>query len=382
MSTLLDDYANDLDPALIVSFRDHVNSSDHFVCKYFRAKEGKNLWNAICSAMDWISVSVRYINNYPEMSDEIDVKAMQIYSLISSIDILNESIQLLHRVIFDDSKAKLWPFKDVQSIFKNKVSDFQNFDDDKYFKQIRAVFGAHPTDLRGGNQLRMFASWPFEHSLKGEDFAVSIYSSAPDQDDIHFGIYIEEILAYASERYQYLLQLSEKITNILNDYCSLFADQMIPDSSDIHDEIEILTEESEKRFDSDYYHGLLWSLKKLFSAKITESHLLDEEKSFKNALLPMLQAIRSNLQRMEIVDLDCDDLLPTRLPDRSLSYELGKFFSMVSSERYDPLFEMYINNFNKYSKNRYNFNKLESLDITYLKVKMMIYSKNKRQTNL
>lgn len=98
--------------------------------------------------MDWISVSVRYLMNFPELPENIDVKALQVYSLISSIDIAVEALQQLHRIIESDHKLERWPFKKSANVFKNKTPYLSHEDDDAYFKSIRAIFGAHPTNLK------------------------------------------------------------------------------------------------------------------------------------------------------------------------------------------------------------------------------------------
>ena len=39
-------------------------------------KYHKNLCNPICSCMDWITVSIRFLQNSPELSENIDVRVM------------------------------------------------------------------------------------------------------------------------------------------------------------------------------------------------------------------------------------------------------------------------------------------------------------------
>jgi hypothetical protein len=377
MTTLLQDYKVEINPEIVSEFRDAVNSNDHFVCNYFKNRDGKNQWNAICSCMDWISVTVRYINNYPEISDDMDVKAMQIYSLISSIDIIHESLSQLHRVIVDRN-LKQWPFKGKSHIFKKKVSHLSHCDDDDYFREIRAIFGAHPTSLRGDGGEKMFASWPHDHSLRGEDFTVNLYSNIPDKDDIHFGIYIEELLTFAKERYVYLFQLEDALNVLFDAFCSDLAGKEIPKTENIIDEIDVLTKENKIRTDSDYYHGQLWELNLLFNAELTEAHLKTEEQEYKDELLQLVNEIRVNLQSMNIVDLEYDYLLPNSLPKYALQYEISKALGLASTGRDDPLINMYIRNFNKYSNNHYDFKFRESINVMHLKLKMMIYAANKK----
>ncbi len=69
----------------IEDFRDLVNSNSSFVYQIYKDKGGKNLFNLVCSAMDWISVSVRHLENSPEFDKNIDSRCMQVYSLIVSV---------------------------------------------------------------------------------------------------------------------------------------------------------------------------------------------------------------------------------------------------------------------------------------------------------
>jgi hypothetical protein len=64
--------------------------------------------------MDWITVSIRFLQDAPELSDNIDVRVMQMYSFISAIDIVAESITQLHRVFISHKNL---PFKADKSIF-------------------------------------------------------------------------------------------------------------------------------------------------------------------------------------------------------------------------------------------------------------------------
>ena len=47
----------------ISDFRDLVNSNSNFVYKKYSDNNGKNHWNLICSCMDWISVSISFLQN-------------------------------------------------------------------------------------------------------------------------------------------------------------------------------------------------------------------------------------------------------------------------------------------------------------------------------
>ena len=78
---------------------------------------------------------------------------MEIVTYITSINLISESIQQLYRVFYNN---KEYPLKKDSSVFKNK-----QISDDDMFKHIRAVFGAHSTNLKSFNgRERNFASYP------------------------------------------------------------------------------------------------------------------------------------------------------------------------------------------------------------------------------
>ena len=108
---------NVFDDKKIEDFRDFINSNSKFVQKRYENNNNKNQWNIICSCMDWISVSVRYLQKLSISDESIDVRVMQVFSLISSVDIVFESITQLHRIFID---AKLLPKKGEKYMFFRK----------------------------------------------------------------------------------------------------------------------------------------------------------------------------------------------------------------------------------------------------------------------
>ena len=51
----------DINDNKINEFRELVNDNSSFVCKQYKNKNDKNLWHPICSCMDWITVSIRFL---------------------------------------------------------------------------------------------------------------------------------------------------------------------------------------------------------------------------------------------------------------------------------------------------------------------------------
>lgn len=128
-----------LELCLINEFREVVNKNNFTYFRYSNNRN-KNQWNCICSAMDWITVAVEHLADYPKKRAG-NLGSIEMYSYISSVDIIVEAVQQLHRVIL--STAEQLFSKDTDCFPQNKF----NKNDLDYFKTIRSCFGAHPVNL-------------------------------------------------------------------------------------------------------------------------------------------------------------------------------------------------------------------------------------------
>lgn len=357
----------DISDEKIVKFRELVNDNSSFVCKEYKNKNGKNLWHPICSCMDWITVSIRFFQEANELSDNIDVKVMQLYSIISAIDIVSESITQLHRVFINQKSV---PFKGDKSIFKDRL--FEN-DDNDYFKQIRASYGAHPVNLNPNKskEQRYFASWPFG-SFTGADLDVRLYSNNPDESDLTLPLNLNELISFLKSRYDYLDVIEHEIIKQFSNFKEEYRFKAITMSSDPLQLIHELRKESILRLDNDYYNEVINDLTIIFSTSLGDEYH-DEETKFKESLLPLIGEIRSNLQDVNIKDLEHHSLIYIDSTlDSTLSYELPKFYSWLYHGRPDPMLDYYINKINKVSNNQYKFDKSDGRDETFLKLKLML----------
>lgn len=364
----------ELDFGLIDRFRKVVNGNNGFVLNRYKDVDGKCFWNLICSCMDWISVSIRYIDAAPPTSKHIDVKTMQIYSLISAVDIVHESINQLHQVIFKPSDRGN-PFKGDTSIFSHEEV---NKDDNEYFKELRARFGAHPVNLGGENGERLFASWPYEGSDGKFDLKINLYSNLIEKADIHrsIGIRIEELSKFLICRYNYLNNLIQEVNRQYDSFSFEMKAKEIATKSNMLEQLKVLKKESNCRFNNDYYNGNIEDIYRLLSTSLTDRELEEEERHFKDLLIPIVEEIKCNLQNMRIIDLSENILEITRLPGGVLNYELEKTFSVLCSGQSDPLFGYFISEFNKFSNNKYKFSLDDNLDTTFLKLQMMLFKYN------
>ena len=356
-----------IDSNKISNFRDLINSNSNFIFEKYQNKNGKNLFNLVCSCMDWLTVSVRHLESQPEKSDNIDTRAMQMFSLISSIDLVSESIFQLHRVFIN---PKTLPFPNDRECFKNRL--FDNEDDNTYFKSIRACFGAHPVNLKNTDS-RRFASWPFDSHMSNSELTVHLYSNKVGESDLTMHLNSQELIQFLIKRYNYLDVISSEINIIFKEFKKSLCTKIIHDKTEPLEMLYGLKEESKLRLNNDYYNGIINDLIIIFETNVCDIQLKEIESDYKESLKPLIAEIKYNLQNMLINDLLNSKILsPKSELVKELSYELGKFYSWVYSTKNDPLVDYYLKRFNTSSNNKYNFSVHDSNNLLFLKVKLML----------
>jgi hypothetical protein len=354
----------------ISDFRDLVNSNSNFICQEFQNKNGKNLWSLICSCMDWLTVSIRHIENLPDKVDNIDVRVMHMFSLISSIDLVSESITQLHRVFINH---KTLPFSGDRECFSDRL--FDDEDDNTYFKSIRACFGAHPVNLNNSGSKR-FASWPFDSYMNNGELTVHLYSNKVSEDDLSIHLKASELSTFLIKRYNYLDVISSKINQLFTEFKVGLSKKPIATQSAPLEMLYSLRSESKIRLDNEYYNGVIGDLIIIFEASIDNPELKVIESFYKKSLLPLIDEIKKNLQLVNIEDLENAHILsPKSALSKELSYELGKFYSWVHGDKYDPLLDYYLKRFNTVSNDKFNFSIDDSDDLLFLKLKLLLTHK-------
>lgn len=357
----------------ISDFRSTVNELSFVHFKYSNVN-GKNLFSPICSCMDWISVAIRSIENAHPLSDHIDVEVMQVFSLISSIDLVVESITTLHTIINGTAK-RISPFNGKKEIF----SDNDFYDDDRYFTQLRACFGAHPVNLNDGGE-RRFASWPYKSITRDHDLEVLLYSNIVDKPDVIFGLRLPELKAYLVSRNNYIQELENTVKTQLEEYKSECIQAPITNENDTIKQLVILKNEVQKRLNLDFYDDAVRELLILFKVSLCEPEVQDLEHRFKDRLKCYINEIKEALQNMDFeTNLASYKLLDASNLYKIRSYELPKFFSWLNGEAHDPLVEHYFKRFNDISGSPINFDIEESKEITILKLHLLDFHLSENQ---
>ena len=277
---------------LIVKFRNKMN--EPCILRIFRDRDGRAEWNVICSAMDWIETAVEGIDTDTLSRDNSSAASIRVIMFISCVDILWRGICQLHRVFVGRNSI---PFESDDSIFRAHRPD------NVQFESIRAIFAAHPVDLRnvfgGGKDERWFASWSggtFSH----QDFGVFLYSNKPGVPSRPFDIRFKDVYRFAETRYEYLNDLMDAAELHVEKFIeNLRAIPIEAEKDDVLSWINMLIEENHRRWDFDVTK---YDLEMARDAFLTiprseqNKQVLDQ---YRDALLPHLQLIHSSLQSME-----------------------------------------------------------------------------------
>lgn len=290
-----------MDNGLLHEFREKINK-DYMVLHIFRNKNDKNKWSVLCSAMDWIEVSLEGIEPSLLSRGNDNKSSIKMITFVSCIDILWESIQQIHRVLFDTTEI---PFKEDNSIFKQNVSD------NVFFKTIRACFAAHPVNLQevfsdDDSHERWFASWS-GGTFSRKDFSVILYSNVPEKESRFFDISFSDLMEFAKNRYYYLGELMKQIDKIVLEYKKDYQKIVIEQKAEISERILLLIEENKKRLDCDYYDYELNKLRIVFEhSNFQNPKNKKVVEDYQKILLLELDEIQHNLQNMIMDELDID----------------------------------------------------------------------------
>lgn len=283
-----------MDAFLINSFRDRVNEYG-LIYHIYKNRGGKNKWSIICSAMDWIQVGVSGIDIETLEWSNTDRASVKLITFLACIDVMWEGIQQLHRVFYDTADI---PFVGDKDVFHKEI------DDNKYWKEIRAAFAAHPTNLDGKTEgERRYASWSGGGFGNSGDFSVIIYSNDPDKDFEYFDICINDILVFATKRYEYLKTIMKHIDVIIHIWCQDWEKRPIILTEDTLSNIKILLKENSQRCDNDYFEERLIEIQKTFEAEIHGEKNIDIVKNYQEALKREILTIGQFLQAM---NFDCE----------------------------------------------------------------------------
>ena len=310
---------------LIDKFREKINSNNFVMYKYQNIAN-RNQWGCICSAMDWITVAMQYIVDV-DAGKRRCIQSMEMYAYISSIDVIWEAIQQLHRVLFQTNNI---PFKDERECFFNKIIDQ---DDNNYFKTLRASFGAHPVNLKGkDNGEKYFASW--SGSIAG-DYDVLLYSNKVDGGFRTLYLKIDELNKFLDKRYNYLNKLMDEIDRQYTEFKYKMSKKSIKRNDEICAQLYILQTESKERLH--LYETIINKLIIIFNTAITDKENKKMVLEYRKSLYCLVNDIYRALQDIDSYEVNDAVLYQTsdKLP-AGYGYFVEKLTEYIYGVGYPP----------------------------------------------
>ena len=327
---------------LACRFREKANEHMFLLAKYSNIA-GKDLWGCVCSAMDWIDVGVQYIEKFQPSGRHGLQNCIEIYSFITAIDITYEAIISLFWVLQKNGKDGArgrTPFYQKKGCFSAAANT--SITDDRFFKEIRACCGAHPTNLEtlisddeiGKKQYR-FASWTYIEN--SESFNVMLYPESATGKTITIKVFYSELIEYFELRFSYLNTLIDRIDELYAEFKKEKANEPIPKSSDPLEQLRILKAANAQRLNNEYYNEIIDQficfLNTDFESKTNESLV----ENYRAKLLSEIEALYYNIQHLDYRDMPLDKLLnPPSLRVDWFGFELAALSGYVLSGIYKP----------------------------------------------
>lgn len=324
-----------IDPKLIARFNKEVNQN--FLIEKFQNVNGKNQWNIICSAMDWITLTA---NGLPSIVikpghslGHNHMDSLNLMQYIVAIDLMVDSVNQLFRVIDGTIREKDLPLANDKSVF-NQTS----ISDNKYFKHIRAIFSTHPVNLTSvdgvGNNTgeKFYASWAASNgSGDGGGYCAYLYSNNPNREDQFFEIKIKDLNLYAEKRYQLLEVLIEKVKVIKKEHVELQKQTLVPIVDNPIEQLEILSEENTRRFGREAgYAGMIYRIHSqlgIDTTVISAENIQEIINEYKGYLVSLIPKIINGLQNM-----NADDQLKYMVNNPKRGYEFETIYRYFLGE--------------------------------------------------
>lgn len=180
---------------------------DRRIYYYLKKDDNGCKANVVHSSIIWSREVITELNRR-EYGLKGKLQTSDLFLLIFYVDILLEATDQIYRVLYNTSKTEKLSDKEI---FVNKPELYSKLDDREYFKELRAIFGAHPVNLKEPNSgavrfadipLRFHPSIQFDNypPIKGEyDFYERLWTSTRyDDDTIFIPLKVSEILEFAN----------------------------------------------------------------------------------------------------------------------------------------------------------------------------------------
>jgi len=193
---------------------------DGRICYYLKKDDNGYKANAVHAGIIWSREVIAELNrrDYDKVAE---LQTSDLLLLIFYVDILLEATDQIYRVLYNTKKTENLSEKEI---FVNKPVLYSKLDDRGYFKELRAIFGAHPVNLKEPKDKKLrFADIPMRPnpiiqfkkypSINGEyDFYERLWTSTRHDDDtIFMPLKVSEVLEFANVLVDRFAQFAERL---------------------------------------------------------------------------------------------------------------------------------------------------------------------------
>lgn len=295
-------------------------------------------WNIICSAVHWFRTVESYLNSENLLKEnKEDYNWGEVYLFLSSVDIVIEGINDINKIAKDNEKARL--FYKSSEIFKDKEKD-----DWEHFKNIRAIFGAHPTKLKDNNEF-IVSTYPTPYNslpdklygkVKNWDYYTLLWKKDKKKswEQLEFGFSFKDIEKYLDKCINYLDNIYNDFLVMINAYKKELSKIKIQKIDKPIKQLNVLIKEDEKRLNGRYNVGIK-DVKMLLNIKITDKQNRKLYEKFKNVLINQIPYLYNALQNPEKVENinEVENIIDSKV----------EYFTKNSSYYYTKLYEYWNN---------------------------------------
>lgn len=261
-------------------------------------KYTEDKWSIICAVMHWFRVVETHLNSKKLLiGDTEDCYWGQVYLYIVAVDIITKGINDINKIITNKSTRL---FKGENDIFNDETKD-----DYEYFQNIRAIFGAHPTDLNG-NKEYIVATFPtpynskidrLEGKTKGWDYYTLLWSKEKSDylNQESFGFKFTDVDRFLDKYLKYLDIIYEKILKMINEYKEELSQEKIAIEENPIKQLDILEKEDANRLNGRYKY-IINTIRTLIATPISDQYNKNKYLLYKKVLINQIDTLHNAIQ--------------------------------------------------------------------------------------
>lgn len=282
-----------------------------------------NDWNRLCSAMDWAQMGfLRLQSGYNS-----DFRNYRLYDYVSAIDIILDSLKLIGEIFGENVKNPL-----EQTTYIKGLDIFDKGNDSSNIKRLRALFGAHPIDLKNGygkKTKKYYCSWPGNIASETE-VSLFIYSEEQDVDSFIIRIEMTNLKKIIEELRNYIHNLCIEIKVATSKYIEQSIVNVKLTGNHIED-IDQMIEQTEEVF---YDKGLYSEIEQLKELYRTPLYMTNGEQITNRYMELTSKELEKYRKFLLTLDFDEDDSLIYLANSNFIAkigidtYEYGKIYCL------------------------------------------------------